>query len=163
MHCAPAGLTATGNANQIVLNWTESISEDVTAYNIYRSENGNDFAKIGEVPVGNHRFTDGSAITSPAQTGVLYYYQVKAFGKAESSPSNVARNVRGPCMAHQSATLNIGNGETMVVDGTVSVPGGISVESGGKLFLMGKSTLQFSNYGNPVELNVAGLLRIVAS
>jgi hypothetical protein len=83
---APTGLTATAaSRSQINLAWTDT-SDSESGFRIERSTNGTKFQQIATV---------GANVTSFASTGLsrdrTYYYRVRAYNSAGSSPySNVA-------------------------------------------------------------------------
>jgi exo beta-1,2-glucooligosaccharide sophorohydrolase (non-reducing end) len=83
----PDGLTARGYDRHIDLSWSPTALENIQYYQVYRSEDGQDYQPVGiQTPVFN-RFTDYLG-----RTGVSASYRVTAvdWSYVESGPSPVA-------------------------------------------------------------------------
>ncbi len=79
--------TLAGN-NQITLVWDDFWNEiSISGYNIYRSENGNDFTKINNEPLNQTSYIDYNL-----QNNQTYYYKVCAVtnGNFESEFTNIS-------------------------------------------------------------------------
>ena len=88
----PNGLTVTGNAGSVTLNWQLSGDDplnaliqpkgtmDVIQYNIMRSTAlGSTYTQIGTVQAGTNTYTDSTAVV-----GTTYFYQIQAVATPRS-------------------------------------------------------------------------------
>lgn len=70
---SPSNLTATANEVSVLLNWTASPDQDVTGYNIFRSESaGGSYNTIAR------NVTATSFVDNTVEAGKQYFYTVKA-------------------------------------------------------------------------------------
>lgn len=97
----PTGLTATGQASSIQLNWTATANAQY--YNVYR---GTSSGAESETPIGSpgsNSYTDTNVTV-----GTVYYYTVAAITSAgTSAPSNEASAAAGTAL--QNGTYNVTN------------------------------------------------------
>lgn len=154
---APTGLEATGDADRILLTWAAVLSDDLTGYQVYRKAPGGTFAELGTAAANQTEYND-----TTAEIGTVYDYYVTALGKKESEPSAVVTNVRGTRLTNQGGDFTIPAGETRVIDGAVSVGGSMTVPAGTKLYILGNSTLTFSDTSKLSVFAIRGLFRTVA-
>ncbi|MFC1714984.1 hypothetical protein ACFL6S_15050 [Candidatus Poribacteria bacterium] len=82
----PGRLVAEPSAKAVHLEWSSSISPDITAYKVYRSsESGGGYSEIARVSAENTTYNN-----TDTEIGTMYYYVVAAIGPdgEESSFSN---------------------------------------------------------------------------
>ncbi|MBP7654628.1 hypothetical protein KA977_14490, partial [Candidatus Dependentiae bacterium] len=82
---APKNLCASGQVEQIVLNWSKNLETDLSGYKIYRTQtSGSNYVLIKNITDSNvSSFTDTNVAA-----GHIYYYVLKAFDNA--IPSNLS-------------------------------------------------------------------------
>ncbi len=156
----PANPAATGSLGTIHLSWEASTGVNLTGYNLYKSTDNAVFTKINAQPITGTSYDD--AIASPEGDGAVHYYQVTSVGDAESSPSNIVKNIHGTRLASSLASgiTTTSDLSPYIVEGSVNSEGSVNVSSGTKLYVLDNSTLDILQ-GNSLVVN--GLFRILAS
>ena len=72
----PGELTAEPDSEAVHLEWSPSISPDITAYKIYRSrESGGGYSELAQVSAENTTYSD-----THTEIGTMYYYVVAGIG-----------------------------------------------------------------------------------
>jgi hypothetical protein len=86
---APSGLSAAADnfGAKIILDWTDSLAENLQGYNVYRSTSlDGTYTKINGTLVTESKYND-----SQVSTGITYYYKVEAYvNSTEISPLSSA-------------------------------------------------------------------------
>lgn len=106
---SPSGFTATGNLNDIALNWNASSYPEALSYRIYRDTASPAVTLLTELPGTASGYTDSSA-----QPNTDYYYRIKAVqaGAVETdfSPELMAHLQPQIAVTPQNITFNVGYG-----------------------------------------------------
>jgi hypothetical protein len=75
-----SGMCRTGNPHGVTLNWTASISPNVTGYNVYRGlVSGGPYTRVNPSLISGVTYTDDSV-----QAGLTYYYVATAVDSANN-------------------------------------------------------------------------------
>lgn len=162
----PTSLAAAGSLRNIRLTWTASTGAGLTGYNVYRSTDGNSFAKLNTAPVAATLYDD--AIASPAGDGVVYHYQVTAVGALESAASARVKGLHGTRIPASSSAgfTTLVAGSPYVAEGSVVINGGdLVVDTGTALYVPDGASIDVEQ-GNGItagRLYVKGLLRVLAA
>jgi parallel beta-helix repeat protein len=103
----PTGLTATLNANQVALTWTDKANNE-TGYRVQRSTNGTDFAEVAALPASTTSWTDTTVVP-----GESYSYRIQAVGLAGTSGFSNASNVTLSLVAPDNLTATANGASTI--------------------------------------------------
>ncbi len=155
---APTGLTATGVAGGVSLQWSP-VAGATQGYNVYSSSSASGpFTLLTSKPITQTSFVDTNATV-----GVTTFYQVTAVGSSESAPATAS----GTALASAPLTLTSVNiGETPAGSSTVVTPGsaydvtaggpGVTGNADGFQFLYTQVTGNFDVMVQVDSLTVAG-------
>jgi hypothetical protein len=81
---APAGFWAAGSDGVVVLDWDDNDEEDLTGYNIYRSETSGS----GYIKLNGSLLSDSNYIDNTVSNGTMYYYVAKAIDTSQNESIN---------------------------------------------------------------------------
>jgi hypothetical protein len=82
-NAALGGTCVAGNPHNVVLNWTASVTSNVS-YNVYRATtSGGPYTKVGSVGLGVVSYTDSLALS-----GQTYFYVVRAVDSTNTESAN---------------------------------------------------------------------------
>jgi fibronectin type 3 domain-containing protein len=155
---APTGLTATGVAGGVSLQWSP-VSGATQGYNVYSSTSASGpFTLLTATPI-----TQTSYLDTTATVGSITYYEVTAVGSSESAPATA--NATALSIAPSTLT-SVSIGETPAGSTTVVTPGsaydvtaggpGVSANSDGFQFIYTQVTGNFDVIVQVDSLTVAG-------
>lgn len=101
---APGGLTATGSASGVALDWATSSEPDLAGYNVYRSgSEGGEYAKLNTSgPISASSFNDPQA-----PKGVRSFYKITALDTAGSESAAALTNAVAPQESGISLQSNV--------------------------------------------------------
>jgi hypothetical protein len=137
---APAGLTATGSADGIALDWADSTEPDLAGYHVERSATaGGTFTRLTSSPIAASAYTDAAA-----PGGATSFYRVLAVdasGNASAPATASAERPGTPPPPAEPVRINTG-GPAVTVNGVAY--GADQAFSGGK------------TYSNPQVTAIAG-------
>lgn len=85
-------LSVTSDGLEVTLNWDKIIEDNLDLYNLYRSENENEFILYDTLSISKISFTDSAVFAD-----MVYEYKITALfdGDRESDPSAIVRIIPG--------------------------------------------------------------------